>query len=106
MYDVDKQLFVGIKITTQLQNELDDCTPGTEGYFKENKPEFLQIVTLGEEKLIGKFLKEGFLVSDIDNVSRNIRSIVKLIRRDRPVPEDSVRIFADCKVRNDMPGKY
>ncbi len=56
MYEVDKQLFIGIKISPKLQSELDNCAPGTDHYFKEDKPESLQIVSLGSEMLIGRFL--------------------------------------------------
>ncbi len=106
MVEVDKQLFIGIKISPKLQSELDNCAPGTEHYFKEDKPESLQIVSLGAEKLIGRFLQDGFPVSDIDNVSRNVCSIVKLITRGQRIAEDSVHIFADCKVRDTLPGSY
>jgi len=60
MYDLDKRLFVGVKISTKLQNELDHCARDTERYFKEDKVEYLQVVTLGEERLIGRFLQDGF----------------------------------------------
>ncbi len=72
--------------------------PGTECYFKEDKPEYLQFLTLGEEKFIGRFLRDGFPVSEIDNVSRNVRSLVTLITRGQRIAEDSVHIYADCKV--------
>ena len=106
MYEVDKQLFIGIKISPKLQSEFDNCVPGTEHYFKEDKPESLQIVSLDSEKLIGRFLRDGFPVSDIDNVSRNVCSIVKLITRGHRIAEDSVHIYADCKVRDALPGSY
>ena len=99
MDEVERRLFMGIKISPKLQSELDHCMPGTECYFKEDKPEYLQFLTLGEEKFIGRFLRDGFPVSDIDNVSRNIRSLVKLITRGHPIAEDSVHIYTDCKVR-------
>lgn len=94
MYEIDKRLFVGIKISPKLQSELDSCAPGTERYFKEDNAEYLQILTLGEEKLIGKYLKDGFPVSDIDNVSRNVCSIIGRITRGHSLGEDSVRIYA------------
>ncbi len=106
MYEVDKQLFIGIKISPKLQSALDHCAPGTEHYFKEDKPESLQIVTLGAEKLIGRFLRDGFPVSDIDNVSRNVCSIVKLITRGHQIAEHSVQIFADCIVRDALAESY
>jgi len=94
MVDMDKRLFVGIKISPKLQRELDNCPRVAERYFKENNPESLEIVTLGEEKLIGRFLQDGFPVNDIDNVSRNVRSIVTLITQGYRLAEDSIRIYA------------
>jgi len=99
MDEVERQLFMGIKISPKLQGELDHCVPGTECYFKEDKPEYLQFLTLGEEKFIGRFLRDGFPVSEIDNVSRNVRSLVTLITRGQRIAEDSVHLYADCKVR-------
>ena len=94
MIEVNRRLFVGIKVSTKLQNELDSPAPGTERYFKGDDSEHLQIVTLGEEKLIGRYVKDGFPVADIDNVSRNVLSIVKLITRGHRLEEDSVHIYA------------
>jgi hypothetical protein len=92
---MDKGLFVGIKISSKLQNALDSPAPGTARYFKEKNLEYLEIVTLGTEKIIGRFIKDGFPASDIDNVSRNVRSIVSLITRGHSVGEDSVHIYAN-----------
>ena len=100
MYEIDKRLFVGIKISAKLQAGLDNCARGTERYFKEDRPESLQIVTLGTEKLIGRFLRDGFPVGDIDSVSRNVRSIVTLITQGYRIAEDSIQIYADCTVRS------
>ena len=41
MDDMDKRLFVGIKISPKLQRELDNCPRRAEHYFKENRPESL-----------------------------------------------------------------
>ena len=100
MDDMDKRLFVGIKISPKLQRELDNCPRGGEHYFKERNPESLEIVTLGAEKLIGRYLQDGFPVSDIGNVSRNVRSVVTLITRGLRIAEDSIQIYADCTVRH------
>ena len=32
MAETEKRLFVGIKVSSKLQNELDHCAPGTERY--------------------------------------------------------------------------
>jgi len=93
MAEMEKRLFVGIKISSSLQTGLNSPAPGTECYFKEDNTEYLQIVDLGEEKLIGRFLKNGFPVGDMDNVGRNVCSIVRRIIGGQRVEEDSVRIY-------------
>lgn len=94
MDDIGRRLFVGIKISRKLQTELDSPAPGTGRYFKEKNLEYLEIVTLGTEKIIGRFLKDGFPASDIENVSRNICSIVGLITRGHSGDQNSVHIYA------------
>jgi hypothetical protein len=94
MVETGKRLFVGIKISTALQNELNNPAPGTERYFKGDDAEYLQIVSLGEEKFIGRYIKDGFPVTDIDNVSRNIRSIVRVVTRGRSIEEAAVHIYS------------
>ncbi|MBI2365918.1 MAG: hypothetical protein HYV01_13075 [Deltaproteobacteria bacterium] len=93
MAEFDKRLFVGIKISTKLQSQLDSPAPGTERYFKENNTEYLQIMTLGEDRVIGRFVPNGFPIGDIGDVGRNVRSIVGLITRGDSLREDSVHIY-------------
>ena len=93
MLDMNKRLFVGIKVSTKLQHGLDSPAPGTERYFKQDNNDYLQIVSLGEEKLIGRFLKDGFPADEIYNVSRNVRSIVQLITKGHRLEDDSVLIY-------------
>ena len=95
MLDAAKRLFVGIKISTALQNELDSPAPGTKHYFDGNgNQDYLQIVNLGEEKFIGRYIKDGFPAANIGDVSRNVCSIMKLITRGRRIEEGDVHIYA------------
>lgn len=95
MDGAEKRFFIGIKITSKLQRELDNCARGTERYFKEDTPESLRVITVGENKLIGRFLDDGFPVSGIDDVGRNVRSIVTLITSGSRISDDSIRIYVD-----------
>ncbi len=95
MDDDNNQLFVGIKISSKLKRELDSCAPAAECYYKGDSPESLQVVTIGGESVIGRFIRNGYPVTEIDNVSRNIRSIITLITGGSRIEEDSVRIYAD-----------
>ena len=98
MDEGETRLFVGIKISPKLQRELDNGIRTAERCFREHQPESLQIVTLGEKKLIGRFVRDGFPVRDLDNVSRNVRSLVTRMTRGVPVAEDSIHIYADSTV--------
>jgi hypothetical protein len=93
MLDGERRLFVGIKISTQLQNQLNSPAPGTQRYFDATNVDYLHVITLGEEKLIGRYLKDRFPVTEMDNVSRNICSIVKLITRGHRIEENAVHIY-------------
>jgi len=90
---MDKQFFVGMKISKDLQNRLDKPAPGTDCYFKKDNVEYLHIVNLGEDRFIGRFLKDGFPVGELDNVSRNVCSIVRLITGSQRIAEDSLHIY-------------
>ena len=94
MIEMDKRLFVGIKISKALQNELNSPAPGTEHYLKADNVDYLQIISVGEEKLIGRYVKDGFPAAGIDDVSRNVCSIVKLINRGHHIAENYVHIYA------------
>jgi hypothetical protein len=93
MLDTEKRLFVGIKVSNKLQTGLDSPAPGTELYFKQDNKDYLQVINFGEEKLIGRFLKDGFPADEIENVSRNVRSIVRLITRGQRLDDDAVHIY-------------
>jgi len=94
MDEVTKRLFVGIKITKSLQDDLDSSAPGTKRYFEGTNEEYLQIINLREEKFIGRYLNDGFPVANIGDVSRNICSILKLITRGRRIEENDVHIYS------------
>jgi hypothetical protein len=95
MIDLAKRLFVGIKISKALQNDLDSPAPGTKQYLEEGgNGDSLQIINLGEHKIIGKYIEDGFPAIDIGNVSLNVCSMVKLITRGRRIEENDVQIYS------------
>lgn len=94
MSEGKKRLFVGVEITKSLQDELDRAAPGTKRYFEGHGGEYLEIVNLGEEKFIGRYLNDGFPAANITDVSRNVCSILKLITRGRRIEEDDVHIYS------------
>jgi hypothetical protein len=95
MVDLAKRLFVGIKISKALQNELDSPAPGTQHYFEGNEHnEYLQIINMGEQRIIGRYIEDGYPAIDIGKVSRNVGSMLKLITRGRRVEENDIQIYS------------
>lgn len=94
MEEGTKRLFVGLKITKALQDDLANPAPGTKQYFEGTSDEYLQIINLGEEKFIGRYVKDGFPAANIGDVSRNVCSLVKLITRGRRIEDNEVHIYA------------
>lgn len=93
MENTERQLFVGIKITKALQLELDSPAPGTVQYLEAaDDPDYLEVISLGEDKFIGRYLQNGYPVHGMADVSRKICSILKQITRGRRIEENEVRI--------------
>ena len=88
------QPFLGFKITTRLQEGLDNCNPNNKFYFKDNNPDLLQIVTLDSDKYIGKILVQGIEYRKIEDVSRNIVSILNKLCPDIPFSTDAIKLVA------------
>ena len=94
MEETSNRLFVGIKVTKALQDDLNSPAPGMKHYFDGNSNEYLQVIQLREEKLIGRYLNDGFPLASINDVGRNICSIVKLITRGKRIEENEVHIYS------------
>ena len=95
MIDLTRRLFVGIKISKALQNELDCPASATKHYLEGNEDnEYLQIINVGKQTIIGRYIKDGFPATDIGEVSRNMGSMLKLITRGRRIEENDIQIYS------------
>lgn len=95
MIELAKRLFVGIKISKALQNELDNPAPGTKRYFEgDDQSDSLQIINVGEHRIIGRYINDGFLAAELGEVSRNVGNMVKSITHGRRIEENDIQIFS------------
>jgi hypothetical protein len=94
MEETPNRLYVGIKVTKALQGDLDSPAPGMKHYFDGASNEYLQVIQLREEKLIGRYITDGFPLANINDVGRNICSIIKLITRGKRIEENEVHIYS------------
>jgi hypothetical protein len=86
--------FLGIKINTKLQEGLDKSNPLNRFYFQDDNPEFLQIITIDQDKYIGKFVEQGAGYRAMEDICRNIISIMRKLCPDMSITIDSIRVLA------------
>ena len=86
--------FFGFKITSKIQEGLDKSSPNNKFYFKDNNPDFLQIITIESDKYIGKIVEQGMDYKKIDDVCRNIISIINKLCPDIPFSIDTIKLHA------------
>ncbi len=90
-------LFFGTKIDSKLREGLALSKPGDKKYFDGSSEEFLRVIELGDEKdkerWIGKVIKAGPAVTEVDDIQRNILSILRRVAPNARVPASAVKIF-------------
>jgi hypothetical protein len=91
--DKTTSLFFGTKIDSKLREALSQAKPGDKKYFDGSSEEFLRIVELPDEKWIGKVIKPGPVVTEVDDIQRNIVSIMRRVAPTARVSPSQIRIF-------------
>jgi hypothetical protein len=90
-------LFFGTKIDSKLREGLALSKPGDKKYFDGSSEEFLRVMELGDEKdkerWIGKVITPGPAVTEVDDIQRNIRSILRRVAPNARIPASAVKIF-------------
>lgn len=89
----DEQLFFGCKIDSKMREALSQARPGDRKYFEGESSEFLRICTVAEERWIGKVLKGGMNVAEIEDLQRNIISILRRISPTIRTTASAIKIF-------------
>ena len=112
---IDKScsLFFGTKIDSKLREGLALSKPGDKKYFDGSSDEFLRVIEIGDDKdkerWIGKVIKPGPAVTEVDDIQRNILSILRRVAPNARIPASAVKIFvlhgaaASAQVIDDEP---
>jgi len=96
---IDKScgLFFGTKIDSKLREGLALSKPGDKKYFDGSSDEFLRVIEIGDDKdkerWIGKVIKPGPAVTEVDDIQRNILSILRRVAPNARIPASAVKIF-------------
>ncbi|MCX5746851.1 MAG: hypothetical protein NT062_30640 [Proteobacteria bacterium] len=90
-------LFFATKIDSKLREGLALSKAGDKKYFDGSSEEFLRILEIGDEKdkerWIGKVIKPGPAVTEVDDIQRNVISILRRIAPNARIPASAVKIF-------------
>ncbi len=95
--DKSSALFFGTKIDSKLREGLALSKPGDKKYFDGSSDEFLRVLEIGDDKdkerWIGKVIKAGPAVTEVDDIQRNILSILRRVAPNARIPASAVKIF-------------
>lgn len=87
------KLFIGMKIDSKLREALAQATPGDRHYFDDANSQFLRVLSMGEDQWIGKLLDGGVVPSEVEDIQRNVVSILNRIAPGARHSPSSMRIF-------------
>ena len=95
--DKSTSLFFATKIDSKLREGLALSKPGDKKYFDGSSDEFLRVIEIGDDKdkerWIGKVIKAGPAVTEVDDIQRNILSILRRVAPNARIPASAVKIF-------------
>ena len=89
-----ERLFFGTKIDSKLREALAQAKPGDRRYFEDPNGEFLRVLTFEDERWIGKVMGGGVQVSDVEDIQRNVVSILRRVAPNVRASASSIKIFA------------
>jgi hypothetical protein len=89
-----ERLFFGCKIDSKLREALAQAKPGDRRYFEDQTGEFLRVLSFEDERWIGKVMGGGVNVGDVDDIQRNVISILRRVAPGVRTSGSSIKIFA------------
>lgn len=95
---MENNLIIGARITDKIQEHLDNVMPAYQFYYKDNNPEYLQIVRVEGDRVIGKVVKPGLPVGQARDYAQNVMSILKKICPDYNWSESDIKLFAQTLI--------
>ena len=83
----DRQpLFVGIKMDSQVRRRLESITGADKKYVSQDDTTFLTICRVGEDQYVGKVIQERLTTERVDDMRRNVLSILQRLCPDTRFP--------------------
>jgi len=91
--DTIRKLFAGVRIDGRMREQLEKCPQRDRVFFESPESKYLTVLRGGDDTYLGKIIDPAAPLNSIDDVRRNIWSIIQRIcpgRRD----ESEVKLYA------------
>jgi hypothetical protein len=85
--DGERPIFIGFKLDGQLRRQLDAISGADRRYISSEDSTFLRICRLGEDDYVGKVVQDRLTTDRVDDVRRNVLSILRRLCPDSRFPE-------------------
>jgi hypothetical protein len=82
------KLFIGLKLDTGLRRQLEAVSGPDRKYVSGEHPEFLRIISLGDDLYVGKVIDERLTTNRVDDVRRNVVSILHRLAPETRISEE------------------
>jgi hypothetical protein len=91
--EAERKLFIGIRIDNKMRDQLHNCPARDKHYIDGSDPSYLLQVRAIEDSFIGKPIDPGTPAITMDDLKRNILSILNRVAPGRH-REDAIKVFA------------
>ena len=82
---IGQPIFIGFKADNNLRQQLESLNEFDKNYFSEDAS-FLRVCRQGEDIYVGKLVQESLTTDRVEDIRRNILSIVQKIAREVRLP--------------------
>ena len=83
---IHQPIFIGFKADNSLRQHLESLSDSDKKYFSREDSTFLRICQVGEDIYVGKLVHESLTTDRVEDIRRNVLSIVRKIGTDVRLP--------------------
>ena len=80
-------IFIGFRLDGPMRRQLDGLTGSDRRYVSHEDSTFLRVVRFGEHEYVGKVLDERISTDRVDDVRRNVLSILQRLLPETRLPQ-------------------
>lgn len=91
--ELQRKLFICVRIDNKLRDALEHCPSRDRAFFDGSDPRYLQVIRAVEDSYVGKIVDSGVAARSMEDIQRNVLSILNRISSARR-SDDDVKVFA------------